>query len=201
MFTYTFIIPLQVLKGECFSFSIAAVYYLFSYTCFSEFKEKQSEKLRSPFQFKPNLQRSQSEGFFATQFTPYITASHEKISSACVFPTFQERVVHGKGIRECRVPGQARRKSTTPTLIVCSSSGRVVQILWSSEQEQFSALQAGTQAHSTFSVVGTRHAVTVTVGQIDFWHRSNCKLQVLLPCSCASRKMRKWKREGQGRER
>lgn len=60
------------------------------------------------------------------------------------------------------------RKSMTAALIVCSSSGRVVQILGSSGQEQLSALQPGTRAHSTFSVVITRHIVTVTVGQIDF---------------------------------
>lgn len=93
-----------------------------------------------------------------------------------MFPTFQERVVHGKGITECHVPGQACRKSMTPALIVCSSSGRVVQILWSSGQEQLSALQPGTQTHSIFPVVITRHIVTVTVGQIEFWRRSDCKL-------------------------
>lgn len=137
---YTFSIRLQVLKGECFSFHIAATSHLFSTICFSAFKGKQSEKLRSPFQFKANLQRSQlGVGGGATQFTPYITASHERISSSLVFPTFQGRIVHGKGITECHITGQACRRGMTPILII-SSSGISVQILWSSGWEQFSAL-------------------------------------------------------------
>lgn len=138
---YTFSICLQVLKGECFSFHIAATSYLFSKIRFSAFKGKQSEKLRSPFQFQTNLQRSQlgGGGGVATQFTPYITASHERISSSLLFPTFQGRIVHGKRITECHITGQACRRGMTPILII-SSSGISVQILWSSGREQFSAL-------------------------------------------------------------
>lgn len=61
---YAFSIHLQVLKGECFSFHIAATSYLFSSTRFSAFKGKRPEKLRSPFQFKTSFQRSQLELFF-----------------------------------------------------------------------------------------------------------------------------------------
>lgn len=82
---------------------------------------------------------------------------------AAVSPTFQGRIVHGKRIAECHGTGQACRKGMTPALIISSSSGTSIQIHWSSGQEQFSALQPGTQAYSTLSVGIIRHIVTVTV--------------------------------------
>lgn len=141
--------------------------------CFFEFKGKQFEKVRSPFQFKPILQRSQSEGVLATQFTPQTAASHGKISCVSVFPNIPLTDSSWKGNHSVMSLVKLAERAW---VVVCSSSGRVVQTLWSSRQEQLSALQPGTQAHSTFSVVITRHIVTVTVGQIDFWHRSSCKL-------------------------